>query len=160
MTPEHFSKEVEFVQETQRLIERSSDQPFAQRRSLLKDRELQPRAANLPMAVLLSGPIEPFYKAVTRANARLNGYRCLVAVKLWQLENGSYPKDLEAAVKAAGMNEIPADPYSDGGKIHLADINSRPVIYSVGSDLKDDGGRRDWKYGQQPGDFLFPLPER
>jgi hypothetical protein len=33
----------------------------------------------------------------------------------------------------------------------------RPVVYSVGSDQKDDGARIDWDFGKQPGDFIFKL---
>jgi len=31
------------------------------------------------------------------------------------------------------------------------------VIYSIGKDGKDDNAQSDWKYGQQPGDFIFRI---
>jgi hypothetical protein len=154
----HFAREVAFLQETQRLIEQSKDQNYAQRKSLWKPIDQQMKDANLILGVILSSPIGPIDEAATRGNTRLNGYRCLIAVKLSQLENRRYPEDLESAVKAAGLEEVPDDPYLAGGKIRLAIINSRPVVYSVASDFKDDGGRRDWKFSNQPGDFLFPMP--
>jgi hypothetical protein len=36
-------------------------------------------------------------------------------------------------------------------------LQGEPVIYSVGKDGKDDRALADWRYGQQPGDFVFRL---
>ena len=35
----------------------------------------------------------------------------------------------------------------------------KPVVYSVGTDLIDQGGKVDWNHGQQPGDFILTIPE-
>ena len=45
-------------------------------------------------------------------------------------------------VKAAGLPRVPIDPYS-GQPLRMAIIDGEPVIYSVGKDGRDDGGRID-----------------
>jgi hypothetical protein len=36
--------------------------------------------------------------------------------------------------------------------------NGEPVVYSVGKDGRDDGGRVDSDFDQKPGDHTFRLP--
>jgi hypothetical protein len=37
-------------------------------------------------------------------------------------------------------------------------IGENFVVYSVGSDGKDDEALADWNFGQAPGDWAFRLP--
>jgi hypothetical protein len=158
MTGSHFAAEAAFVQETYRLIERMKGQPFSIRKNAWKQRVDEMRRSTFPIITFLSSPIQQFDEAATRGQTKRNAYQCLTAVRLWQLEHGQLPNDLAAATNAAGMPEVPSDPYSNGRRMGMAFVNNRLLIYSVGSDGIDHGGRQDWKFGQQPGDFLFPLP--
>ncbi len=60
---------------------------------------------------------------------------------------------LTMAAKEAGLRSIPLDPY-DGRPMRLALLESPPLIYSVGKDGRDDGGRKDSRFDTLPGDLL------
>ena len=85
---------------------------------------------------------------------------CLVSLRRWQLEQDTPPPDLAAAIRAAGMKEVPTDPYS-GQPMRMTTIQGELVIYSVAMDGKDDRGRIDlwenYKHGKPEGDILFRL---
>ena len=100
----------------------------------------------------------PFLEAITRGRAQLAGVECLTAVRRYALTHGSLPENLEVATREAGLKAVPTDPYS-GGPMHYKVIDGKPVVYSVGSDGKDDGGTVDWDYGNKPGDFIFRIRE-
>ncbi|MCI0465426.1 MAG: hypothetical protein L0Y57_00205 [Beijerinckiaceae bacterium] len=69
------------------------------------------------------------------------------------------PPDLQTAAADSALKTVPLDPY-DGQPLRFATVGGQPTVYSVGKDLKDDGGQADWKFGQQPGDYRFVLPPR
>jgi hypothetical protein len=66
-----------------------------------------------------------------------------------------WPKTL-ADLKIKGLKSLRIDPYSDKDFIYkLSDKG--PLLYSIGADGKDDGGRHDekWGEGKDGGDFVF-----
>ena len=83
--------------------------------------------------------------------------QCLVALRLWTSRSKGVPTDLATMVKAAGLPSVPIDPYS-GKPVRMAIIDGEPVIYSVGKDGRDDGGRIDSDSDRKPGDQIFRLP--
>jgi hypothetical protein len=91
-----------------------------------------------------------------RARAHVAGVQMLTAVKRYLLAHGKPPESLDAAAAESALKTAAVDPYS-GQPLRYAVIEGKPVIYSVGKDLKDDGGLVDWKSSTQPGDFLFVL---
>jgi hypothetical protein len=97
-------------------------------------------------------------EAIRRSDARMRGTQCLVALRRWQLEHaGETPPDLATVVKAAGMPGVPMDAYSDQ-PLRMASVAGKPVIYSVGSDGKDDQAQSEWNLVPGlPGDFIFRL---
>jgi hypothetical protein len=104
--------------------------------------------------------VPQFTEANRRDRTRLGATRCLIALRRWQLKmKNANPPDLHVLCKEAGMEEIPIDEYSImGDPLRWALITGEFVIYSVAGDGKDDGGRNDWSFGQQPGDWIFRLP--
>jgi len=99
-------------------------------------------------------------EASTRIQANLAGVQLLTAIRRFEVAHGYLPDSLEEAVSETILETIPSDPFS-GQPMRYAIIDGKPTVYSVGKDLNDDGGRADWRYGQQPGDYLFsltPLP--
>jgi hypothetical protein len=97
--------------------------------------------------------------AETQARAELapRAAECLIALKLWKSRSKELPPDLETVVKAAGLPRVPIDPYS-GQPLRMAIIDGEPVIYSIGKDGRDDGGRIDSNADRKPGDQTFRLP--
>jgi hypothetical protein len=92
-----------------------------------------------------------------RASAGVRATECLLALKLWKSRSKQAPSDLASVVRAAGLPRVPIDPYSSQPLL-MAIIDGEPVIYSVGMDGRDDGGRVDSDYDRRPGDQTFRLP--
>jgi hypothetical protein len=112
---------------------------------------------------LLFDPLQSqnWQHALVRGEAVLRGTKCLIALRRWQLDHDGPPPDLEAIVKAAGMQGVPPDPYT-GRPMQMTMIDGQPVIYSVGMDGKDDGGRVNIYKSSRPGrlgDLLFRLKD-
>ena len=107
----------------------------------------------------LTSPVEAFIGANRRAQTQLAGVQALIALRRYELAHGMLPSSLEGAAAESALRSVPLDPYS-GQPLRYAVVDGKPTIYSVGKDLKDDGGRLDWKGGAQPGDCLFILAPR
>ncbi len=88
---------------------------------------------------LMSPPIEPFTRAISRSTTTLRADECLVALRRWQLRHPGSPPDMASVVKAARLKAVPADPY-DGKPMRLVMVDGQAVVYSVGRDGNDDGG--------------------
>ncbi len=144
-------------------IEALRERPYADRIRLLSrllDRPAKREITeDLPFELtLLSQPDLLFMtQAFGRDDATLRAYLCLASVRRWQVVSRGEPPSLSAAVKAAGLPNVPLDPY-DGSPLRMTVYRSRPAIYSVGKDGKDDGGRTDSDYDRRPGDLIYPLP--
>lgn len=101
--------------------------------------------------------IEPLASANRRNAAKLAGTQMLIALRRYEIVHGSLPETLDEAAAEKSLKKVPIDPY-DGAPLRYALVEGKPTIYSIGKDLKDDGGRIDAKFGDEPGDFLFVLP--
>ncbi len=69
-----------------------------------------------------------------------------IAAERFRLENGRLPENLNELVPQF-LSAVPIDPF-DGGSLRYHRLAKGYVIYSVGSDGHDDGGREkpaDWK---------------
>ena len=119
-------------------------------------RLLRGRGQRLPAAVILGRA--GLSEAVVRDQTWLRATQCLIALRRWQLTQTAPPPDLAAVVKAAGMPQVPIDPYSDRPLL-MTTLAGQPVVYSVGKDGKDDQARVEWdlKLDNPQGDILFRL---
>jgi hypothetical protein len=75
-------------------------------------------------------------------NLNISALQALMAIRAYKIQSGDYPLTLESLVPRY-LSEIPKDPYNDQALKYLKD---KKIIYSVGSDKKDDGGSQgdDW----------------
>ncbi len=88
----------------------------------------------------------------------------VLALKRWRLEKGEYPLNLDDLLDAGFLKQLPMDPYSDKPLVYRR-TGDGFVLYSVGGNFEDDGGKpgrndrgqvRDWI---DNGDTVFwPLP--
>lgn len=62
-----------------------------------------------------------------------------VALELYHRRHGAYPESLEALVPSL-VPAMPLDVF-DGAPLKYALRDGRPLLYSIGTDRKDDGGR-------------------
>jgi hypothetical protein len=72
----------------------------------------------------------------------------LIAIKAYQNDNGDYPDSLEQLVPDY-LSSVPLD-YFDGSSLRYSKEDK--ILYSIGEDLKDDGGSigDDWKKMPDP----------
>jgi hypothetical protein len=88
--------------------------------------------------------------------ARLHCAAAALAAERYRLAKGRWPESLDALVPAF-LAEVPADPF-DGRPLRLRRLPDGLVIYSVGPDRTDDGGKLDRKQSVAPGaDIGFQL---
>ena len=108
---------------------------------------------------LASSALGAFIQSLARAKARIRVGTGLIAVRRWQLSHrGGLPPSMEAAANEAGLRAVPVDPYN-GRPIRFAIVDGQPTAYSVGQDLRDDGGRIDNARTPDSGDVVLRLPK-
>jgi hypothetical protein len=72
----------------------------------------------------------------SQADAQLQATRVILALRAYQLAHGSLPADLNALVPEF-LDKVPVDDF-DGQPLRYSP--ERKIVYSVGKNLKDDGG--------------------
>ena len=102
------------------------------------------------------GPVPDYprmQETLERSLGRRDGLLVGIALEVFRREHGKYPENLSALVPQL-LPEVPADRIT-GGPVRFRIVNSQPLVYSVGADRKDDGGRRagnsqgaDWYMGR------------
>jgi hypothetical protein len=154
MTAEDYARERALLNDAYESLLSVTDQPFAEQVRRVEAANAVFRNQS-QLVSLFEGGNPRAFDAFVRAKGLLHGTQCLVALRRWELtQPGVAPADLESVCKAAGLKEIPRDPYSDG-PLRMTQVANRVVVYSIGNDGKDDKAAIDWNYGQQPGDFIF-----
>jgi hypothetical protein len=92
-----------------------------------------------------------------RNQVQLRCAAAALAAERYRRQHGRWPESLDALTAAGFLDKVPADPF-DGKPLRLRRLDDGLVIYSVGPDLTDDGGRTDWKQPLKPGtDLAFRL---
>jgi hypothetical protein len=77
-----------------------------------------------------------------------------LAVNAYQAKHGTWPTGLDE-LEVKGLDELRKDPFSDKDFVYQLK-GGKPLLYCVGADGKDDGGRHDWKWGESgDGDYVF-----
>ena len=154
----NFQQEREALDRWYRSVAGLSESTLREREQRLPGLTEEAEKGKLLIAAILP-PLVPFSQAIARHRTYHRGTKCLVALRRWQLEHDTPPSDLTAVIQAAGMKEVPTDPFS-GQPMRMTMVNGEPVIYSVAMDGKDDRGRVDvWESSQRGklGDLLFRL---
>jgi hypothetical protein len=89
----------------------------------------------------------------------------IVAILRYKQDKGGYPGTLGDLIQAGYLKQLPMDPWSDKPLVYKT-TNDGFMLYSVGSNFKDDGGQvaRDDKGKVKPwadeGDWVFwPVPK-
>ena len=88
------------------------------------------------------GPVPDYRRVqetVERSLGRRDGLLVGIALEVFRREHGKYPESLSDLVPQL-LPEIPADRIT-GDPVRFRIVDSRPLVYSVGADRKDDGGR-------------------
>ncbi len=103
------------------------------------------------------------YELSLRAETHRRGTMLVLAVHAHHAKHGEWPNSLKVIDKKLGLEGLRGlrrDPFS--GKPFKYEIkDGQPLLYTVGSDGKDDSGRHDpkWGEGKKGGDFVFWPPQ-
>ena len=100
---------------------------------------LDPNLAGRYLAGLLAVSDDMLAKSFRCAIMPHGQTRLMIALKRYKLKTGSLPKSL-AELKPDYIDDVPADPF-DGKPMRYN--SDKKVIYSIGDDLKDDGGHSE-----------------
>ena len=112
-----------------------------------------------------------------RGKAEYEATLTVLALKRWRLDKGAYPEKLAELVADGYLQALPDDPYGEGSLKYrrverAAKADGDPshalrmtegddfVLYSLGADFDDDGGRRNpvintWAEHEGCGDHVF-----
>ncbi|MGD9719740.1 MAG: hypothetical protein AB7O59_00805 [Pirellulales bacterium] len=116
------------------------------------------RMRYLPV-VLLAPAIGGCYNAVERTIQYRDAAEVAIALSIWHQRHGAWPENLAQLVPAL-LPQVPADRL-DGQPLRYAVRDGQPVVYSLGMDYDDDGGRGIDPEKYTPGSIGFgpPSPE-
>jgi hypothetical protein len=123
------------------------------------------RVASETLGDLLIGLLAPAVKACVEAQQQAETLAALgdvvLALGAYRTDHGHYPDSL-AALQPKYVDKLPADPYS-GGRVQYRREKEGYALYTVGPNLKDDGGYGRWPLGQKDFEhddvgFRVPLP--
>jgi hypothetical protein len=89
--------------------------------------------------VMLTPSHDTLLTRVVASNGDRDGVLIGLALELYHHEHGKWPASL-ADLSPRFLPTLPPDPIT-GGPLHYKVVNDRPLVYSVGIDGKDDGGR-------------------
>jgi len=90
-------------------------------------------------ALVFFPSVSGMFKAVERNFQKLDATEVALALALWHKRHGAWPERLDELVPAM-LPEVPRDRF-DGQPMRYAVRDGRPVVYSIGPDRDDDGGR-------------------
>ncbi len=87
--------------------------------------------------------------------ANVNALITTLGLMRYKKERGALPVDLEELVSKGYLSALPIDPYS-GKPFVYKQTGDDFMLYSLGEDFDDDGGKHsDWGRGEQGGDYVF-----
>jgi hypothetical protein len=144
--PPRKSDEETYVQIMQRLIS-AAKLPYHE--ALPELTRIDGDIADLPQELSYSSLLLP---ALTRAGAAQARHEAVldlaqfgIALEQYKPREGSYPLTLDPIAEHFG-GTLPVDPFTGQAYIYRPSFDSF-LLYSLGENLRDDGGRHDWREG-------------
>jgi hypothetical protein len=89
--------------------------------------------------MLMTPSYDTFLNRVVASDGNRDGVFIGLALELYHRERGKWPESL-AELSPKYLPTLPADPIT-GKPLHYKIVGDRPIVYSVGVDADDDGGR-------------------
>lgn len=135
-----------WVQKHYMELETGIDLPYPQLKELAREKAQE----SMPWYGKLSGLRLPDFQATFLKEASLEAMmlttRAGLACKIFKNLSGRYPENLAALVPEI-LDKVPIDPFTGKPLIYRLQDDG-VIVYSVGSNEKDDGGRGTWQITQ------------
>ena len=93
----------------------------------------------LPVALRMDIIGTPSWRNAELATQRRDALNVAIALELYRRKHGSWPQTLDELVPDL-LPWVPVDRF-DGAPLRYRLADGKPILYSVGSDRDDDGGR-------------------
>jgi hypothetical protein len=124
--------------------------------------EIKKRVARTYFARLLLPATSKHSEAVRRKVASVRCLLTLLAVERFRRARGAWPKTLDELTPKL-LKAVPLDPY-DGKPLRYKAVPDGVIVYSIGPDRVDDGGKidraRPTTAGTDMGYQLWDVPHR
>jgi hypothetical protein len=105
---------------------------------------------DLPWYAVLSKNMIPNMEAAVMKSATFDALvltaRAGLACRIYKLRTGHYPETLDVLVGSL-LSQVPVDPFTGDPLVYRREGNGF-IVYSLGSNLRDDGGRSTWEITQ------------
>lgn len=138
-----------FVQDYFRELEKNADRPYYELKDWLQKKS--PDRGSLPWYYRVSGLQLPDFQSVFLKEATLEAMvlttRAGLACKIFKQKTGHYPETLDALVPEF-LDKLPVDPFTGKPLSYRLQEGGGIIIYSLGSNGKDDGGRGTYQTTQ------------
>jgi hypothetical protein len=124
----------------------------------------QANIKQLSMLVQLMAPaVDKVAEACQRNHALLRCAIVAIAAERYRKAKGQWPATPDDLVKAGLIKSVPKDPFAAGQSIKFARAADGLIVYTTGTDGKDDGGKLDKDARKVGADFglrLWDVPAR
>jgi hypothetical protein len=125
----------------------------AERLKQLDQAVRQARAEGDLLVGLLMPAVVKIAEAFRRTQAQLRCAAVALAAERYRLAHGHWPETPDALLAGKYLQKLPADPF-DGKPLRFRARDDGLIIYSVGPDEQDNGGRLDRQKPLAPGTDL------
>jgi hypothetical protein len=138
-----------FVQDYFKDLDKDVDLRYYElKEQLQKDHQIR---QSIPWYYRMPGLQMPDFQSVFLKEATLEAMmlttKAGLACKIHKNQTGHYPENLEALVPEF-LDKVPVDPFTGKPLIYRVQEDGGVIIYSVGSNEKDDGGRGTYQITQ------------
>jgi len=147
------SEDVSAYREVMGLMQAYSLKPYYEVRERIAQTERQFTEERRGICTsLVVSPLARAFRSMAMAEGKAEAARIAVAAVGYRLDRGRVAEKLEDLLPGY-LKEVPLDPF-DGKRMRYKVDGKDLVIYSVGPDLKDDGGR-EYERQSLNGDITF-----
>ena len=116
------------------------------------DREIKGKRVSAPLIGMLIPATNKVAEACRRKTGTVAAMRGLIAVERFRMKYGKWPAKLSEVVPEF-LDSLPTDPF-DGTPIKMVRTSDGIIVYTVGNDKVDDGGKLNRKNPNAAGSDL------
>jgi hypothetical protein len=128
------------------------------------DEPLAAQRTNLSQLPILArqflGSVKSVFQSFQRNHALLRCAVVAIAAERYRRANGQWPATPDDLVEIGLIKSVPTDPFAAGGSIKFARPADGLIVYSIGQDAKDNGGKLEplgWPPDRSGTDYGFRL---